>query len=613
MPALAFRHARALVVAGAALVAACKGETGGTAAAPGDKTPNANVAPAAPPTFSAVTDQMLLDAGKNNHNWAMYGGTYDNQRYSTLEQVTKDNVKNLNVAWTYQTGITKSFETTPIVIDGVMYMTTPNSHVIALNAATGAELWQFEPKLGTTIICCGPNNRGVAVYQDKVFVATLDDHLIALNAKDGSVAWDVQVDDPAAGYSQTMAPLVADGKVIIGTGGAEYGIRGYMKAFNPADGKLIWTWYAIPAPGDAKNGWWGDWKEAEPFGTKLNRNIAQEKADSARYADAWKRGGGSMWMTPAYDPATKTLYAGIGNPSPDLDGKIRPGDNLYTECIVAVDITSGKLKWYFQEVPHDVWDLDATSPPIIFERNGKKYVGQAGKTAWYYVLDAATGAPVVRSEDFTPRENMFAQPTKAGVRMLPGANGGSEWSPTAYSPKTGFVYVLGLHQPMLYSTTSVPLKKGQLWLGSAFKAVPGEAQWGTFTAINVDDGKIAWQRKVKDPMIGGPLATSTGLVFVGEANGSFEAFDASTGDVLWRHHAGAGVNAGPMTYSVNGVQYIAVAAGGNYQIGAKTGDDLLVFALRDKIPGNIEQYEAGGYPRGTANRFGGATGGGKTQ
>ncbi len=569
----------------------------------------ASAAPAAPPQFTQVTDQMLLDAGKDGVNWLMYGGSYNNQRYSTLEQINKDNVKDLQLVYVYQTGVTKSFETTPLVVNGIMYMTTPDSKVITLNAVTGEEMWRYEPKLGITIICCGPNNRGVALYQDKVFVATLDDRLIALNQKDGSVAWEVQIDDPAAGYSQTMAPLIADGKVIIGTSGAEYGIRGYMKAFNPADGKLIWTWYAIPAPGEAPNGWWGEWKETDPFGTPLNRNIAQEKADSARYADSWRRGGGSMWMTPAYDPATKMLYAGVGNPSPDLDGKIRPGDNLYTESIVAVSVTDGKLKWYFQTVPHDVWDLDAASPPVLFERGGRKLLGHAGKTAWYYVLDAGTGEAVLRSEDFTPRENMFAQPTKAGVRMLPGANGGSEWSPTAYSPKTGHAYVLGLHQPMNYSTTSVGYRKGQLWLGSAFRAIPGEDQWGTFSAINVDDGKIAWQRKVPDPMIGGPLATAGNVVFVGQANGNFDAFDAEDGDVLWRFHAGAGVNSAPMTFSVGGTQYVAVAAGGNFQIGSKLGDDLYVFALRERLSGRaMQQYETPGYPRGSVNRMGGASG-----
>jgi alcohol dehydrogenase (cytochrome c) len=598
------RRACAALIACVFVLASCRADDGTERSS----RTAASSAPAAEPTFDAVSDQMLLDGGgANGQNWVMYGGTYNNQRYSPLTQITKDNVKDLELAWTYSTGILKSFETTPLVINGVMYATTPDNHVIALNAATGKELWRYEHRLGTHIICCGPNNRGVAAFGDRVFMATLDDRLIALNMKDGSVAWNIQIDDPAAGYSQTMAPLVADGKIIMGTSGAEYGIRGYVKAFNPQNGQLLWTWYAIPAPGEAPNGWWGEWKETDPFGTSLNRNIAQEKADSARYADSWRRGGGSMWMTPAYDPATKTLYVTTGNPSPDLDGKIRPGDNLYSESLVALDITNGRMKWYLQMIPHDVWDLDATSPPILFERNGRKLVGHAGKTGWYYVVDATNGQPVLRSKNFVPHENMFAQPTAAGVRMLPGANGGSEWSPTAYSPRTGLVYVLGLHQPMLYSTNSVPYSKGKLWLGSAFRAIPGEDQWGVFAAINVDDGSIAWERRVPDPMIGGALATASDLVFVGQANGSFEAFDAQDGNVLWRHRAGAGVNAAPMTYSVNGTQYVAVAAGGNFQIGSKTGDDILVFALRDRIRATpLQQYDPAGFEQGQTERFQGA-------
>ena len=372
--------------------------------------------------------------------------------------------------------------------------------------------------------------------------------------------------------------------MIIGTAGAEYGIRGYLKAFDPANGRLLWTWYTIPAPDEAPNGWWGKWKESDPFGAPLHRDIAQEKRDSARYADAWRRGGGSTWMTPAYDPDTKTLYASIGNPSPDLTGSVRPGDNLYCDAVVAVDVTTGRLKWYFQTVPHDVWDLDAVSPPILFVRNGRKLVGHAGKTGWVYVIDAGDGSPVRRSQAFVPQENMFAPPTAKGVRMLPGANGGSEWSPMAYSPKAGLVYALGLNQPMTYSTNPEAYSKGQLWLGSAFKSIAGEPQSGTFSAISVDDGRIAWQQKTDKPMIGGALATAGNLVFVGEANGSFDAFDAANGTLLWQYKDSAGVNSAPMTFAVGGVQYVAVAAGGNFQIGSRYGENLLVFALRDRMP-----------------------------
>jgi sulfocyanin len=547
---------------------------------------------------------MLLRAGtdaSNAANWVMYGGTYDNQRYSVLDQVNKGNVKNLALAWTYRTGVPLSFETTPVVVNGIMYMTTANSKVIALNAVTGQQLWRYEPTLTTTIICCGPNNRGVAVYGDRVFVGTLDDRLIALDQRDGSVAWQTRIDDPAAGYSQTAAPLIADGKVIVGTAGAEYGIRGYIKAFDPRDGKLLWTWYTIPAPGDAPNGWWGQWKETDPFGAPLHRDIAQEKRDSARYATAWRRGGGSTWMTPAYDPDTKTLYASVGNPSPDLNGSVRPGDNLYCDAVVALDATTGKLKWYVQTVPHDVWDLDAVSPPILFRRNGRKLIGHAGKTGWVYVIDATDGTPVRRSQAFVPQENMFTPPTAKGVRMLPGANGGSEWSPMAYSPRTAMTYALGLNQPMTYSTNPEAYRKGQLWLGSAFKAIPGEPQSGTFSAINVDNGQIAWQRKTAQPMIGGALATAGDVVFVGEANGSFDAFDAANGTLLWQYKDTAGMNAAPMTYSVGGVQYVAVAAGGNFQIGSKYGENLLVFALRDRMPPLTQRVQQSSTPAGTSD------------
>jgi alcohol dehydrogenase (cytochrome c) len=583
------------------LAAACQRSERGQAGGAGQ---GQQAAAPAPPQFTSVTDQMLLDAGRdtsNAANWMMYGGAYNNQRYSVLDQVNKANVKNLALAWTYKTGVQLSFETTPVVVNGIMYMTTANSKVIALNAVTGQQMWRYEPTLTTTIICCGPNNRGVAVYGDRVFVATLDDRLIALNQRDGSVAWQTQIDDPTAGYSQTAAPLVADGKLIVGTAGAEYGIRGYLKAFNPQDGKLLWTWYTIPAPGEAPNGWWGQWKETDPFGAPMHRDIAQEKRDSARYANAWRRGGGSTWMTPAYDPDTKTLYTSIGNPSPDLNGSVRPGDNLYTDAVVAVDITTGKLKWYVQTVPHDVWDLDAVSPPILFVRNGRKLIGHAGKTGWVYVIDAADGTPVRRSLAFVPQENMFAPPTAKGVRMLPGANGGSEWSPMAYSPRTALTYALGLNQPMTYSTNPEAYKKGQLWLGSAFKAIPGEPQSGTFTAINVDNGQIAWQQKTAQPMIGGALATAGDVVFVGEANGSFDAFDAANGNPLWQYKDSAGVNSAPMTYAVGGVQYVAVAAGGNFQIGSKYGDDLLVFALRDRMPPLGQRVQQAPAPAGASD------------
>jgi len=406
-------------------------------------------------------------------------------------------------------------------------------------------------------------------------MATLDARLVALDAKTGKVQWDVEVADPEAGYSETLAPLIIDNMVIVGISGAEYGIRGFVRAYDKSNGQPLWTFYTLP-----DKGWEGNFSTTTPEGEDLKRDINAEKAAMGQYGDAWQRGGGSVWMTPAYDPDTKMLYFAVGNPSPDLDGTVRPGDNLYTESIVAIDATSGQYKWHYQEVPHDVWDLDATSPPVIVKlKNGTKAIAEAGKTAFVYVLDAQTGKRIRRSDEFNRHEAYFSQPTAEGARMLPGANGGSEWSPTAVNPTLGYMYVLGLEQPMHYITHSAPLEKGKLWLGSAFKAVPGEEQYGTFTAINLNTGKRAWQRRTDQPMIGGALATAGNLVFTGEGNGHFNAYDARSGKTLWTFQGGAGCNAPPVSYSVGGKQYIAVACGGNYQLGYPLGNAVLVFSL----------------------------------
>jgi len=538
---------------------------------------------------TTVTSDMLLNAQAGG-DWLMYGGNYWNNRFSPLSQINASNVRNLVPRMVFQTGVEKlgSFENTPIVVNGVMYITTPatpNNIVIAIDLRTQKTLWRYEHKnAAVSTACCGPNNRGVAIAGGIVYVATLDAQLVALDQATGREKWVAQVGDPAEGYTETMAPLVIDDKVIIGTAGAEYGIRGFVKAYNAASGALVWTWYTIPAPNarvdeGGINGWFGRWSRTTPEGDNLNRDIAKEKADSARYADAWRVGGGSMWMTPAYDAETKTLYVGIGNPSPDLDGSIRPGDNLWTESVVALDAATGRFKWGYQTVPHDVWDLDAVSPPVIAMVGGRKAVVHAGKTGWVYVLDAATGRLIRRSDAFVPQENMFAQPTAEGTRMLPGANGGQEWSPITVNPELHYAYTVGLHQPMHYKTHYAPYERGRLWLGSAFVAIPGEAQWGTVSGVNLQTGKIAWQVKTEQPMIGGATATAGGLVFTGEGNGWFKAYDARTGAVLWQFFCGAGVNAAPSVFQVDGEQFVAVAAGGNFQLGFPLGDAVFVFGL----------------------------------
>lgn len=521
-------------------------------------------------------------------NWTTYGGNDWNQRYSTLAQLNTTNVRNMVPRMVFQTGISRlgSFENTPIVVDNMMYVTTPYNTAIGYDLNTGKQVWRYEHKLGTSIYCCGPNNRGVAVHGPHVYMGTLDSRLVALDRMTGEVAWDIEVADPAFGYSITHAPLVIGDNVIVGVSGGEYGIRGHVTAYNAVSGEQVWRWFSIPAPkGDptfdavAPNGWWGTWPTHTADGANLNRNVAAEKADSAKYADAWQRGGGGVWMTPAYDKALNMIYVAVGNPSPDLDGGVRPGDNLYTDCVVAIDATTGKTKWYYQTVPHDVWDLDAVSPPVVTMLGGKKVVVHAGKTAWVYVLDAANGKLVRRTENFTPQENMFGLPTAEGTRMLPGANGGAEWSPIAVDPRLGYAFVAGLHQPMNYITHNAPWEKGRLWLGSAFVAIPGEEQWGTYTAINLATGKVAWQNKVPQPMMGGALATAGGLTFTGEGNGNFNAYDSRTGKLLWQFNGGAGCNSAPMSFSFKGEQFIAVACGGNFQLNFPLGNSLYVFGL----------------------------------
>ena len=521
-------------------------------------------------------------------DWTTYGGNDWNQRYSTLKLITPNNVSQLVLRKMFQTGISKlgSFENTPIVENGIMYVTTPYNTAMAYDLNTNKELWRYEHKLGSTIACCGPNNRGVAIHGGAhVYMGTLDAHLVALDAKTGKVLWDKEVADAAFGYSITHAPLIIGDNVIVGVSGGEYGIRGHVTAYNAMSGDQVWRWYSIPAPkGDptfddkAPNGWWGTWAtKAEQ--SDLHRDIAKEKADSAKYADAWKVGGGGVWTTPAYDKGLNAIFLSVGNPSPDLDGSIRPGDNLYTDAIVSIDASTGKTNWYYQTVPHDVWDLDATSPPVVVTVGGKKAVVHAGKTAWVYVLDAATGKLIRKSDNFTPQENMFALPSDKGTRMLPGANGGAEWSPVAVDPDLYYAFVAGLHQPMNYITHSAPYEKGKLWLGSAFVAIPGEEQYGLYSAVDLRTGKIAWQNKVPQPMMGGALATGSRLTFTGEGNGNFNAYSSRTGKLLWQFNGGAGCNSAPMSFMHGGEQFIAVACGGNFQLSYPLGDAVLVFGL----------------------------------
>jgi alcohol dehydrogenase (cytochrome c) len=526
-----------------------------------------------------VTQQQLDDAAKDANNFLHTNGNYAQTRFYPNRQINKDNVGKLHPAWIFQTEVKESMETSPIIVNGTMFVTTSFSHVYAIDAKTGAELWHFKPKLGAvTTYCCGPNNRGVAVSDDRVFVATLDAKLVALDSKTGNVVWQQTLADPEDGYSETMAPTVVKGKVLIGTNGGEYGIRGFVKAFDTKDGKLLWTFNTTPENSV------GVWASKDATGRDMHRDIEAEKAQLAKIGDPYKRLGGGVWQNPAVDLATNRIYFVVGNPSPDLDGSLRPGDNLYTDSLVALDLDTGKYVCHLQYIAHDVWDLDAVSPPVLVDvadKSGNTIPGviHAGKTGHIYVHDRKDCSLIRFSESMVPQENMWTLPTKEGARMLPGANGGVEWSPIATNPQAHLAYAINLHQPMTYQVESSPYPGGKLWLGGAFKVIAAEESAGNVTAVDYNSGKIKWQVKTPEPMIGGILATDGGLVFTGEGNGLFKAYDANDGKVLWQFQAGAGVNAPPSSYTVDGKQYIVVGAGGNTQIDFKRGNNIIAFTV----------------------------------
>jgi PQQ-dependent dehydrogenase (methanol/ethanol family) len=530
-----------------------------------------------------ISQSMLNSAAKDSKNFLATNGNYDQTRFHPADEITTKNVKGLQVAWIFQTDVRESMETSPIVVNGVMYVTTSFDHLYALNAQTGEQLWHYKHDMGPiTVYCCGPNNRGAAVLGDKVYLATLDSKLDAIDAKTGKLVWSSQIADPALGYSETMAPTAVDGKILVGTNGGEYGIRGFVKAFDANDGKLLWTFDTIPENSV------GVWATKDATGRDMHRDIAAEKEALAKNGDPYKTLGGGVWQNPAVDLATKRIYFVVGNPSPDLDGSLRPGDNLYTDSLVSVDLDTGKLACHFQYIAHDLWDLDATSPTVLVnvkDKDGKTVPGvmHAGKTGYIYVHDRKDCKLIRFSEPMVSQKDRWVLPTpttpEKGARMFPGANGGVEWSPMATNPGLNLAYAINLEQEMTYTVASAPYPEGKLWLGGAFANVPGGVQAGNVTAVDYNTGKIKWQVKTPQPMIGGILATGGGVVFAGESNGWFKAYDAKNGSILWKFQAGAGVNAPPSSYMVGGKQYIAVAAGGNVQVDSRRGNSIVAFTL----------------------------------
>lgn len=572
-----------------------------------------------------TSDIRQENAYQVSKEWPSFGRDYSNQRMSPLKQITPENVKNLALAWQFKSGVSASFQATPIVVDGVMFVALPYNHVVALDAKTGQLKWRYtHQRRENWKMCCGPANRGVAVKEGKVFIGTVDARLIALDANNGEKIWDIDVaenitkTEHASDLSQSdqksqknvyggtgvgiaMAPVVYRGKVIIGITGVGYGLHidtptkdaplgavvgvdgrfgrpGFLAAFDVSTGARVWQFDTIPP-----TGWEGHFSKTTSDGILLNRDIQAEKAQLKNNTEAWRFGGGSAWSTAAIDPTTHTLFFGTGNPSPQMNDISRPGDNLYTVSLVALNTESGKLKWFYQQVPHDVWGYDLASPPVLFDYvvNGKKIpaVGQAGKTGWYYINDRATGQLLKKSEAFVPQKNMFAKASKEGTVLYPGILGGANWSPTALDEENQISFVAGIHAPVKYTLVDEPATAERPGIRYASSEPTKDARWGTLSAIDLASGKIKWQTKTAEPLMGGVLATQSGLLFMGEGDGSFNAYNSQNGALLWQAKADAGVNAPPISYEIDGEQYVAVVAGGNSIFGYTYGDNVLVYHL----------------------------------
>jgi glucose dehydrogenase len=584
---------------------------------------------AASPSLLAQTREELLGAAGDDANWLTYGHGYANQRYSGLTQIHRGNVSRLVPKWIYQTGVEGTFQTNPIVLDGVVYLTTPRNHIVALDGSTGEVRWKYTHKMATDVLCCGAHNRGLAAGYGRLYEITADGRLIAVDRNSGKLVWDVPVVDPATGapdaprqvqnmgdlpkeetsqwsrFAGNMAPLVYDGLVIVGTTGAGYsnvfrdeddqaraafgragprsGMRAFISAYAADSGRLVWRWYSTK-----DHGWEGSFVSQTSMGDALDRDLDAERANAERFRDAWKRGGGSISSSPALDPELGLLYFGTGNAAPYAD-LYRPGDNLYTSSLVALDVRTGQLRWFHQVTPHDVWGYDLASSPMLLDvptSEGKvPGVALVTKSGWMYFFNRITGEVIRRSDGFVPQTSLFKRAKDAqGVLAVPGEAGGANWPPIAFSGETGWAYVGGSHYPSRF-TLELDEKGNKVNVLSFPKDVE---TYGTLSAIDPATGKLAWQERIGRPFSGGVTTTAGGLVFMGEADGHFTARDSRTGKLLWRFQTGAGVNAPPVVYRSNGKEYLVVAAGGNKLFNIASGNAVIAFGLPDVSGGSSE-------------------------
>jgi alcohol dehydrogenase (cytochrome c) len=499
-----------------------------------------------------VTVADLSSAQSDASTWLMYGRNYSGWRYSELADINAANVKKLVPAWIFQTGVPGKNETTPIVRNGLMYATGPGNNAWAIDLLTGRQIWRYgHPVPRGAQGCCGQVNRGFAILGDRLFKVNFEASLVALDVKTGQQLWGSQLDDYKKGYSATVAPLVVKDMVVVGIAGAEFGARGFLDAYDAATGKRRWRFWTVAGPGDPGAHTWG--------------------------GDSWKRGGGSTWITGTYDAELNLIYWGTGNPGPDFDGSVRPGDNLYTCSLVAVDADTGKLRWHYQFTPHDLHDWDSTSDPVLLDvtKDGKrvKAVVMANRNGYYYALDRATGK-VLAAKAYTKvtwadgigadgRPNLIAgqEPTEEGNRSCPGIGGGHNWQATTFSPKSGLYYFTSTDGCQLYFKTYLDYLDGQWYQASTTQGIAEEPSGGSVVAVKPSTGEVAWKFELAGPPTSGLLSTAGGLVFGGDREGYVFALDAGTGKPLWRFQAGGMVIAPPITYRFRGRQHLAVAAG----------------------------------------------------
>ncbi|TPQ41904.1 PQQ-dependent dehydrogenase, methanol/ethanol family [Bradyrhizobium guangdongense] len=520
---------------------------------------------------SAQTNEQLIKGATDTSNVLNYGMGYNLQRFSTLNQINKDTVKNLVPVWNYSFNDDRSEESQPLVYQGVIYVTSHNA-TMAVDAKTGKQIWKTKveyPAETPRIVCCGIINRGAALFDGKVFRTTLDANVIALDAKTGKELWRQKAADIKEGYSMTVAPLVADGVVITGISGAEFGTRGFIDGWDPATGKHLWRTHSIPSPDEPG----GDtWK-----------------------GDTWKLGGGSTWITGSYDPELKTVYWGIGNPGP-FNSAVRPGDNLYTCSVIAMDPQTGKIKWHYQFSPNNPFDYDSVAEMVLADMNvdGKptKVLMDANRNGFFYVLDRTNGKllaanPYVKVNWATgidmktgkPIETEVATGAREGkkVTVYPSILGGKNWEPMSFNPQTGLAYANTLNFGGKYKAEPVTFKQGEWYLGMDLTDPWqfDDGPRGHLKAIDPMTGKSKWEQPSDIPRFSGVLSTAGGVVFSGQLTGEFEAFDADTGKKLWQFQTGSGIEGQPVTWQQDGVQYVAVAVGYGGVYSLFSGDERL--------------------------------------